>query len=56
MALGHNSKPVHRAYAKKAQVKPLRLEEYKQKIVRFNPHKTAAAQVEPEQTAQAISV
>jgi hypothetical protein len=33
MALGHNSKAVHRAYAKKAQVTLPPLEEYEQKIV-----------------------
>jgi len=36
-ALGHNSKAVHRAYAKKAQVTLLPLEEYEQKIVQFTP-------------------
>lgn len=55
MALGHNSKAVHRAYAKKAQVTLPPLEEYEQKIVRFNPHQAVTAQVEPEQTAQAVS-
>ena len=35
-ALGHNSKAVHRAYAKKAKVKVPSLEEYEQKIVRAN--------------------
>jgi hypothetical protein len=38
--LGHNSKAVHRAYAKKAQVTLPPLEEYESKIVPF-----AAAQV-----------
>jgi hypothetical protein len=33
MALGHNSKAIHRAYAKKAQVILPPLEEYEQKIV-----------------------
>ena len=33
MALGHNSKAIHRAYAKKAQVVLPPLEEYEQKIV-----------------------
>jgi integrase len=55
MALGHNSKAVHRLYAKKAQVTLPPLEEYEQKIVRFNPHQAAAAQVEPEQTAKAVT-
>jgi integrase len=34
-ALGHNSKAVHRAYAKKAQVKLPSLEEYENKIIAF---------------------
>jgi len=33
MALGHNSKAIHRAYARKAQVVLPSLEEYEQKIV-----------------------
>src|SRR6266540_2650105 len=36
-ALGHNSKAVHRAYAKKAQVTLPPLEEYERKIVPLNP-------------------
>jgi integrase len=40
MALGHNSKAVHRAYAKKAQVTLPPLEEYERKIVQFNPGET----------------
>ena len=35
LALGHNSKAVHRAYAKKAQVTLPPLEEYERKIVPF---------------------
>jgi hypothetical protein len=35
LALGHNSKAVHRAYARKAQVTLPPLEEYEQKIVPF---------------------
>jgi integrase len=35
LALGHNSKAVHRAYAKKAQVTLPPLEEYEAKIVPF---------------------
>jgi integrase len=35
VALGHSSKAVHRAYAKKAQVKLPSLEEYEKKIVPF---------------------
>lgn len=37
MALGHNSKAIHRAYAKKAQVTLPPLEEYEQKVVPFQP-------------------
>ncbi|MGH7993393.1 MAG: tyrosine-type recombinase/integrase [Limisphaerales bacterium] len=37
LALGHNSKAVHRAYARKAQVTLPPLEEYERKIVPFNP-------------------
>lgn len=54
MALGHNSKAVHRAYAKKAQVTLPPLEEYEQKVVPFNPAKTASAQIESE-PAKAIN-
>ncbi len=54
MALGHNSKAVHRAYAKKAQVTLPPLEEYEQKIVRFNPAQVASTTLS-EQPAQAIS-
>jgi integrase len=32
-AMGHNSKAVHRAYAKKAQMKIPSLEEYEQRVV-----------------------
>ena len=32
-ALGHNSKAVHRAYAKKAQMRIPSLEEYEQRVV-----------------------
>jgi integrase len=38
MALGHNSKAVHRAYAKKAQVLLPPLEEYEKKIIPLRPH------------------
>lgn len=56
MALGHNSKAVHRAYAKKAQVILPLLEEYEQKIVPFNGVKTSNSQAQQEQaTAQAIN-
>lgn len=48
LALGHNSKAVHRAYAKKAQVTLPPLEEYEQKIVPFAGGRAA---VELPQTA-----
>ena len=41
LALGHNSKTVHRAYAKKAQVTLPPLEEYEAKIVPFTGAKAA---------------
>jgi integrase len=41
LALGHNSKAVHRAYAKKAQVTLPPLEEYEQKVVPFQPPTSA---------------
>ena len=40
-ALGHNSKAVHRSYAKKAQVVLPSLEEYERKIVPLNPARAA---------------
>jgi integrase len=43
LALGHNSKAVHRAYAKKAQVTLPPLEEYEAKIVPFTEIESAAA-------------
>jgi len=54
LALGHNSKAVHRAYAKKAQVTLPPLEEYERKIVHFNPGNAVPAGDEREQTARAI--
>ena len=55
MALGHNSKAVHRAYAKKAQVTLPPLEEYERKIVQFNPGNAMPAQDGQEQAARAIN-
>jgi len=55
MALGHNSKAVHRAYAKKAQVTLPPLEEYERKIVQFNPGTAMPAQDGQEQTARVIN-
>lgn len=55
-ALGHSSKAVHRAYAKKAHVKLPALEEYERKIV---PFKAAASLARGEQVqveAQSVSV
>jgi len=40
-ALGHNSKAVHRAYAKKAQVRLPSLEEYERKIISLPERKSA---------------
>ena len=56
MALGHNSKAVHRAYAKKAQVTLPPLEEYERKIVPLNPgNAVPPAQDGQEQPAPAIN-
>jgi integrase len=54
MALGHNSKAVHRAYAKNAQVTLPPLEEYEQKIVPFTANAAPPVQHEQKQTAQGI--
>lgn len=54
MALGHNSKAVHRAYARMAQVTLPPLEEYGQKIVPFHPARTAVARLEPEEQASKV--
>jgi len=49
MALGHNSKAVHRAYARKAQVTLPPLEEYERKIVPFDPgNQVSAAAAGPQ--------
>ncbi len=56
MALGHNSKAVHRAYAKKAQVTLPPLEEYERKIVPLNPgNAVPPGQDSQEQPAPAIN-
>lgn len=55
MAFGHNSKAVHRTYAKKAQVTLPPLEEYERKIVQFNPSNALPVQDGQEQTARAIN-
>ena len=56
-ALGHGSKAVARAYAKKAKVLIPCLDEYEQKIVQLNAAKaTPTAHSEQEQTAQAVGV
>ncbi|MBI4661543.1 MAG: hypothetical protein HY735_22195 [Verrucomicrobia bacterium] len=54
MALGHNSKAVHRAYARKAQVTLPPLEEYEQKVVPFHPANARASLVEPEEQTTKI--
>ena len=54
LALGHNSKAVHRAYAKKAQVTLPPLEEYEQKVVPFKPAQNASLSPE-QQAAQAVN-
>ena len=54
-ALGHNSKAVHRAYAKHALVKIPSLEEYEQKIIQFNGVKAAEAAPQPEQAVEALN-
>jgi integrase len=54
LALGHNSKAVHRAYAKKAQVTLPPLEEYEAKIVPFSAAQAAARETTTE-TAKAIN-
>jgi integrase len=55
LALGHNSKAVHRAYAKKATVLLPPLEEYERKIIQLNAGaKTIEASTEePEKPAEA---
>ena len=56
LALGHNSKAVHRAYAKKAQVLLPPLEEYERKIIPFNGATNVAAPAsEPELPVEAAS-
>jgi integrase len=54
LALGHNSKAVHRAYARKAQVTLPPLEEYEAKIVQFSAAQ-AAAQDESTDTANVVN-
>ncbi|HEY3861299.1 MAG TPA: tyrosine-type recombinase/integrase [Verrucomicrobiae bacterium] len=56
MALGHNSKAVHRASARKAQVILPPLEEYEAKIMPLNPANiTALPQTVQEQPAHAVN-
>ncbi len=60
LALGHNSKAVHRAYAKRAEVLLPPLEEYERKIIPFNgaaqaaTNTTEAVTGKPHQTAEAV--
>ena len=54
--MGHNSKAVHRAYAKKAQVLLPPLEEYERKIIRFNGAANVAVPAsEPEIPVEAVN-
>jgi integrase len=58
IALGHNSQAVHRAYARKAQVKLPALDEYEkriqgQNVIRMHSHPTAS--VEPPEKSMASS-
>jgi len=58
LALGHNSKAVHRAYAKNAQVTLPPLEEYERKIVPLNNvvrHKPVTADANRKETPQAVN-
>lgn len=55
LALGHNSKAVHRAYARKAQVTLPPLEEYERKIVPLNAAQPVPMPVEQEQPMEAVS-
>ncbi|MCK9590287.1 MAG: hypothetical protein M0Q93_13120 [Terrimicrobiaceae bacterium] len=51
LALGHNSKAVHRAYARKAQVTLPPLEEYEQKIVAFTLGNAAPENIQSAEIA-----
>jgi integrase len=55
LALGHSSKAVHRAYAKKAQVTLPPLEEYEAKVVPFSTAQVTIAQEEPALAGQAVN-
>jgi integrase len=56
LALGHNSKAVHRAYAKKAQVLLPPLEEYERKIIHLNgATNVPAPAAEPELPVEAVN-
>jgi integrase len=56
LALGHNSKAVHRAYAKKAQVLLPPLEDYERKIIPLNgAANVAVPPSEPEIPVEAVS-
>jgi integrase len=54
-ALGHGSKAVTRAYAKKAKVLVPSLEEYEQKIVQLNTAKAPSLHPDKQESAQAIN-
>jgi len=54
-ALGHASKAVHRAYAKKAKVELPPLEDFEKKIIHLNAAKAAAATTaQPEKAVEAL--
>ena len=56
MALGHDSKAVHRAYAKKAQVVLPPLEDFEKKIIHLNGAKAAeATTAQPEKAVEALN-
>ena len=54
-ALGHGSKAVTRAYAKKAKVLVPSLEEYEQKIVQLNTAKAPSPHPDKQESAKAIN-
>jgi integrase len=59
-ALGHTSKAVHRAYAKKAKVELPPLEEFEKKIIPFratvrNGEEASSTQPQPQQTTEAVN-
>src|SRR5260370_33964109 len=54
-ALGHASKAVHRAYAKKAKVELPPVEDFEKKLIHLNAAKaTAATTAQPEKPVEAL--